>query len=120
AGLVPGLPAAVKAHLPNLPVISVPLTSGDMDAREILLGSLSLPARRPVLITGINRSGLRKAAHVACEIFGAVDRNFKQAYESYVRASTPSPDYDVSIEDSSTPTLPRVNGKSSAHSSKEA
>jgi len=68
AGLVPALPGAVKGILPMAIVISVPLTSEDYDAKEIILASLSVPSKRPVIVLGVNKSGLKKAAYHAVEL----------------------------------------------------
>lgn len=101
AGAVPGLPAAVKAHLPTMPVIAVPLTGGGLNATEIMLGALSLPARRPVILTGLDRAGLRKAARLAAEYLAAADDRLAAAYDEFVRNDTPEPDYWVPVEEPS-------------------
>jgi phosphoribosylaminoimidazole carboxylase PurE protein len=106
AGSVPGLPAAAKAHLPAVPVISVPLTVPDFEAREILLASLSVPARRPVILTGLDELGLRKAAYVACEIVAASVPKLRDSYLALTKLLTPKPDFH------GTPLLiPRSPGK---------
>jgi 5-(carboxyamino)imidazole ribonucleotide mutase len=102
AGLVPGLPAVVKAHLPMLPVISVPISLPGVDARDILLASFSLPRRRPVVIAGINETGLKKAAHLACELLASSSPAFRERYQRYIAESTPLPEYDVSLDEGET------------------
>lgn len=97
AGLVPGLPAAVKSHLPSLPVISIPLSTPEFDARDIMLASLSLPSRRPVILAGINETGLNKAGHLVCELIGIGSPRFRAEYTKYLQDATPAPDYNVSI-----------------------
>src|SRR4051812_19959403 len=52
AGLVPALPGAIKGWLPTAIVIGVPLTSEDYNAKEIILASLSVPTKRPVITLG--------------------------------------------------------------------
>lgn len=98
AGGVPGLPAAVKAHLPACPVISVPLSGMGFDAREILLGSLTLPARRPVIIAGIDEVGLRKASYIALDILSAGRPGLRKRYAELLRKLTPPPDFLSSKE----------------------
>jgi phosphoribosylaminoimidazole carboxylase PurE protein len=98
AGGVPGLPAAVKAHLPACPVISVPLSGMGFDSREILLGSLTLPARRPVIIAGIDEIGLRKASYVALDIISAGRPLLQKKYQELLERLTPKPDFLISHE----------------------
>jgi 5-(carboxyamino)imidazole ribonucleotide mutase len=95
AGSVPGLPAAAKAHLPAIPVISVPLSVPEFEAREILLASLSVPARRPVILTGLDELGLRKATYIACEIAASSDLKLRSSYLALTRLLTPKPDFQV-------------------------
>jgi len=97
AGLVPGLPAAVKAHAPSMPVISVPISTPDFHARDIMMSSFSLPSRRPVILSGLNESGLNKAAHLVCELIAVGSPAFRHAYTEFIRRSTPTPDYDVDV-----------------------
>ena len=99
AGLVPGLPAAVKSHLPMLPVISVPLSAPGVSARDILMASFSLPSRRPVILAGIDETGLKKAANLACELLAVSSPSLRSRYERHIVESTPPPNYSVVIDD---------------------
>lgn len=91
AGLVPALPGAVKGLLPLAIVISVPLTSQDYDAREIILASLSVPSKRPVIILGVNKSGLKKAAYCAAEILGLCNDNLQKRIQKFLDKETAKP-----------------------------
>ena len=91
AGLVPALPGAVKGLLPLGSVISVPLTSPDYDAREIILASLSVPSKRPVIILGVNKSGLKKAAYCAAEILGLTNDNLQKRIQKFLDKETAKP-----------------------------
>lgn len=95
AGLVPGLPAAVKSHIPTLPVIAVPISGPGFDARDIMLASFSLPSRRPVMLSGLDEAGLNKAAHLVCELIGIGEPAFRRGYSRYLDESTPKPDYEI-------------------------
>jgi 5-(carboxyamino)imidazole ribonucleotide mutase len=110
AGSVPGLPAAVKAHLPAVPVIGVPLSVPEFSARDILMASFSVPARRPIMLTGIDEVGLKKAAYLACEIIACSSTTLREQYEKFLKEATPSPDFHVDLAATQMPTavLPRV------------
>jgi 5-(carboxyamino)imidazole ribonucleotide mutase len=110
AGSVPGLPAAVKAHLPAVPVIGVPLSVPEFSARDILMASFSVPARRPIMLTGIDEVGLKKAAYLACEIIASSSIPLREQYEKFLREATPSPDFHVEVVHSDVPlvALPKV------------
>jgi len=95
AGLVPGLPAATKAHLPMIPIIAVPLSSPAFDAKDILMGSLCLPARRPVILTGIDDTGLRKAGHLVREIVAATNTSLREHLAHTIQHETPKPDLRI-------------------------
>jgi 5-(carboxyamino)imidazole ribonucleotide mutase len=105
AGSVPGLPAVVKAHLPAIPVIGVPLSVPEFDARDILLASLSVPARRPIMLTGINEVGLKKAAYLACDILACNSSRLREQYDKFLKEATPSPDFHVELTSSATSTV---------------
>jgi 5-(carboxyamino)imidazole ribonucleotide mutase len=105
AGSVPGLPAAVKAHLPAVPVIGVPLSVPEFSAHDILLASLSVPARRPIMLTGIDEVGLKKAAYLACDILACSSSSLREQYERFLKEATPSPDFYVQLLGSAAPTV---------------
>ena len=91
AGLVPALPGAVKALLPLANVISVPLTSADYNANEIILASLSVPSKRPVIILGVNKSGLKKAAYCAAEILAHANGKLQKRIQKFLDKETAKP-----------------------------
>jgi 5-(carboxyamino)imidazole ribonucleotide mutase len=97
AGSVPGLPAAVKAQLPAVPVIGVPLTVPEFRATDILLASLSVPARRPIMLTGLDEVGLKKAAYLACDILACSSLSLREQYHRVLSKITPSPDFNIEL-----------------------
>lgn len=101
AGLVPGLPAAVKAQLPFMPVLSVPLSVPGFSASDIMLASFSVPARRPVILSGMDEVGLKKAVYLACEIMSVGDQELRKRYAEYIKCATPAADFGVAIADDS-------------------
>lgn len=92
AGLVPALPGAVKGTLPTAIVISVPLTSDEYDAKDIILASLSVPSKRPVVILGVNTSGLKKAAYHAAEILALNDESVNNRLREFLDNKTAKPE----------------------------
>ena len=68
AGLIPNLPLVVKSWKPNTPVISVPLIGEGYEPKDTLLASTSTPGERPIIILGIGKNGLEKAARTSLEI----------------------------------------------------
>jgi len=97
AGMVPGLPAAVKAHLPAIPVLSVPLSAPGLSVTDIMLASFSVPARRPVIMSGMDEVGLRKASFLACEMMALSNPVLRKRYIEFVAKITPKPDFDLEI-----------------------
>jgi phosphoribosylaminoimidazole carboxylase PurE protein len=91
AGLVPALPGAVKSILPLAVVISVPLTSQDFAAQEIILASLSVPSKRPVIVLGVNKSGLKKAAYLAVEILGLTNDAIQKKVKKFLEEEMAKP-----------------------------
>ncbi|MFH1367264.1 MAG: AIR carboxylase family protein [Patescibacteria group bacterium] len=91
AGLVPALPGAVKGRLPSHTVIGVPLTSEDYDAKDIMLASFSCPSKRPIIILGVNKMGLKKAAYCAAEILAIKDMHLRKRLENYLKKKTKKP-----------------------------
>lgn len=90
-GLVPALPGALKAQLPLATIISVPLTSDDYSADQIILASLSLPSKRPVIVLGVNTSGLKKAAYCAAEILSLNNPRLEKRIEDVLEKDTAKP-----------------------------
>lgn len=101
AGMIPGLPAAVKAQLPSVPVISVPLSAPGFSVAETMLASFSVPARRPVIMSGIDEVGLRKAAFLTCELISLSSPLLRKKYQDFILEATPKPDLGLVLSEPS-------------------
>ncbi len=82
--------AGCAAHLPGviaswttLPVIGVPISSGELKGVDALYSIVQMPAGIPVATVAIGSSGAKNAAYLAAEILGLKYDNIKQAYEKY-------------------------------------
>jgi len=82
--------AGRAAHLPGvlaswttLPVIGVPISSGELKGVDALYSIVQMPAGIPVATVAIGSAGAKNAAFLAAEILGLKYDNIKQAYEIY-------------------------------------
>jgi 5-(carboxyamino)imidazole ribonucleotide mutase len=82
--------AGMAAHLPGvlaswttLPVIGVPMASGELKGVDALYSIVQMPAGIPVACTAIGSPGAKNAAYLAAEILGAKHEKIRQAYEKY-------------------------------------
>lgn len=82
--------AGYAAHLPGvlaswttLPVIGVPLPTGELKGMDALLSVVQMPGGVPVACTGIGASGAKNAALLAAQILGVEDREIREAYRKY-------------------------------------
>ena len=82
--------AGGAAHLPGvlaswttLPVIGVPLASGELKGVDALYSIVQMPAGIPVASVAIGAAGARNAAYLAAEILGLKYDKIQQAYEKY-------------------------------------
>jgi len=82
--------AGMAAHLPGvlaswttLPVIGVPMASGELKGVDALYSIVQMPAGIPVACMAIGRSGVKNAAFFAAEILGLKHDKIKAAYEKY-------------------------------------
>lgn len=82
--------AGGAAHLPGvlaswttLPVIGVPLASGELKGVDALYSIVQMPAGIPVATVAIGKAGARNAAYLAAEILGLKYDKIRQAYEKY-------------------------------------
>ena len=80
--------AGMAAHLPGvlaswttLPVIGVPMASGELKGVDALYSIVQMPAGIPVACVGIN--GAKNAAYLAAEILGLKYDKIRSAYEKY-------------------------------------
>jgi 5-(carboxyamino)imidazole ribonucleotide mutase len=83
--------AGMAAHLPGvlaswttLPVIGVPMASGELKGVDALYSIVQMPAGIPVACMAIGSPGARNAAYLAAEILGIKHSNIRQAYDKYL------------------------------------
>ena len=84
--------AGGAAHLPGvlaswstLPVIGVPLVSGELKGVDALYSIVQMPAGIPVACVAIGTAGAKNAAYLAAEILGIKYENISEAYAKYRR-----------------------------------
>ena len=84
--------AGGSAHLPGflaswttLPVIGVPIASGELKGVDALYSIVQMPAGVPVACVGIGTPGAKNAALLAAQILGVKYKEIKDAYEKYKR-----------------------------------
>jgi 5-(carboxyamino)imidazole ribonucleotide mutase len=82
--------AGMAAHLPGvlagwttLPVIGVPMSSGELKGVDALYSIVQMPPGIPVACMAIGRAGAANAACLAAEILGLKHDKIKDAYETY-------------------------------------
>ncbi|MFC1982193.1 5-(carboxyamino)imidazole ribonucleotide mutase [Chloroflexota bacterium] len=82
--------AGKAAHLPGvlaswttLPVIGVPLASGELSGVDALYSIVQMPAGIPVACVAIGTAGAKNAAYLAAEILGLKYKGIRKAYEKY-------------------------------------
>lgn len=84
--------AGMAAHLPGvlagwttLPVIGVPLATGELKGIDALLSIVQMPAGIPVACVAVGSAGPRNAAYLAAEILGLKHDRIRESYEKYRR-----------------------------------
>ena len=82
--------AGRAAHLPGviaswttLPVIGVPISSGELKGVDALYSMVQMPAGIPVATVAIGSTGAKNAAYLAAEILGLKYENIRQAYQLF-------------------------------------
>ena len=82
--------AGRAAHLPGviaswttLPVIGVPISSGELKGVDALYSMVQMPAGIPVATVAIGSTGAKNAAYLAAEILGLKYDNIRQAYQIF-------------------------------------
>lgn len=82
--------AGMAAHLPGvlaswstLPVIGVPIASGELKGIDALYSIVQMPGGIPVACMAIGSSGAKNAAFLAAEILGLKHDTIRCAYEDY-------------------------------------
>ena len=84
--------AGRAAHLPGvlaswttLPVIGVPLASGELEGIDALYSIVQMPAGIPVACMALGSAGAKNAAYLAAGILGLKYDKIRVAYEKYRR-----------------------------------
>lgn len=80
AGMAAHLPGILAAHT-SLPVIGVPIASGELRGEDALLSMVQMPPGIPVATVGIN--GAKNAALLAVEILSLFDPLLKKKLAVY-------------------------------------
>ena len=82
--------AGMAAHLPGvlaswttLPVIGVPMASGELKGVDALYSIVQMPGGIPVACMSIGSAGAKNAAFLAAEILGLKHDKIRIAYEKY-------------------------------------
>jgi len=82
--------AGMAAHLPGvlaswttLPVIGVPLSSGELKGLDALYAIVQMPAGIPVATVAVGSAGVKNSAYLAAEILGIKFPEIRQAYDNY-------------------------------------
>ncbi len=82
--------AGMAAHLPGviaswttLPVIGVPMASGELKGLDALYSIVQMPAGIPVACMAIGSPGAKNAAYFAAEILSLKHDTIRRAYEKY-------------------------------------
>jgi 5-(carboxyamino)imidazole ribonucleotide mutase len=82
--------AGKSAHLPGvmaswttLPVVGVPLPSGELEGIDALLSISQMPGGVPVACMGVGKSGARNAALFAAQILGTESKEIREVYRKY-------------------------------------
>ena len=82
AGLAAHLPG-VLASWTTLPVIGVPIASGELKGIDSLYSIVQMPGGIPVACMAIGSPGVKNAAYLAAAILGLKHDNIRQAYEQF-------------------------------------
>jgi len=82
--------AGMAAHLPGvlaswttLPVIGIPIASGELKGVDALYSIVQMPPGIPVATVAIGSAGAKNAAYLAAEILGLKHDKIRQSYEKY-------------------------------------
>lgn len=84
AGLAAHLPGVI-ASLTTIPVIGVPLPTGELKGVDSLLSIVQMPAGVPVACVGIGTSGIKNAALLAAQMLALKYQEIRRAFEEYRR-----------------------------------
>ena len=82
AGLAAHLPG-VLASWTTLPVIGIPISSGELKGVDALYSIVQMPPGIPVACMAIGKAGVKNAAYMAAAILGLKHDKIREAYEKY-------------------------------------
>ena len=82
AGGAAALPG-VLASWTTLPVIGVPLASGELRGVDALYSVVQMPAGIPVASVAVGTAGAKNAAYLAAEILGLKHDKIRKVYQKY-------------------------------------
>ena len=82
AGLAAHLPG-VLASWTTLPVIGIPIASGDLKGVDALYSIVQMPGGIPVACMAIGKAGVKNAAYFAAAILGQKHEKIREVYEKY-------------------------------------
>ena len=82
AGLAAHLPG-VLASWTTLPVIGIPISSGDLKGVDALYSIVQMPGGIPVACMAIGKAGVKNAAYMTAAILGLKHEKIQEAYEKY-------------------------------------
>jgi 5-(carboxyamino)imidazole ribonucleotide mutase len=84
AGLAAHLPG-VLASWTTLPVIGIPMSSGELKGVDALYSIVQMPTGIPVACMAIGSTGARNAAYLSAEILGLNHDEIRDAYDKFRR-----------------------------------
>ncbi len=100
AGMAAALAGAIAAHARKTSVIGVPLPSREKpEAEDALYAMLQMPKDVPVAVPGIGKSGLYKAAILACQILALTDSDYWLALDGFIKDHHKEPQIDISLSE---------------------
>lgn len=89
ASMSAALPGAIAAIKRLVPVIGVPLPSNEFpECQDALLAMVQMPPGMPVLVPGIGKTGLGKAAIAAAQIRAVGSPEASNALDKYLSSNT--------------------------------
>jgi len=84
AGMAAHLAGAIASHT-NLPVIGVPLASGELQGIDALLSTVQMPSGIPVATMSIGKAGAENAAIFAVRILALTDEVLRQRLMEFAK-----------------------------------
>lgn len=85
AGMSAALSGVIAAHT-IIPVIGIPIESGNLKGLDALLSTVQMPPGIPVAAMAIGKAGAKNAALFALEILGLADKKIQAKLFAYKKA----------------------------------